>query len=199
MRYALESGREQRCVAVPGIAPALWQVQCAPCAVPQAVPDASVLGLRVAGPWSPMSCALGPPPPSPRVPRFPVGEGAQGIAGLGSWGPRWVCHAPPSSAREPFLSQAKCGERAAGQHCGGDDGGAGGQRDGSLRPLRSDCLRSGVCPAGVGQSFPVSAFCGMPGHALLGSANAETTPARAPAAAADRKQRPDATCEGKNG
>ena len=38
-----------------------------------------------------------------------------------------------------------------------------------------------------------------PTHQLLGSANAETTPARAPAAAADRKQRPDATCEGKNG
>ena len=36
-------------------------------------------------------------------------------------------------------------------------------------------------------------------HQPLGSANAETTPARAPAAAADRKQRPDATCEGKNG
>ena len=34
-----------------------------------------------------------------------------------------------------------------------------------------------------------------PAHQLLGSANAETTPARAPAAAADRKQRPDATCE----
>ena len=33
----------------------------------------------------------------------------------------------------------------------------------------------------------------------LGSANAETTPARAPAAAADRTQRPDTTCEGKNG
>ena len=31
------------------------------------------------------------------------------------------------------------------------------------------------------------------------SANAETTPAGAPAAAADRTQRPDATCEGKNG
>ena len=29
--------------------------------------------------------------------------------------------------------------------------------------------------------------------------NGEATPARAPAAAADRKQRPDATCEGKNG
>ena len=33
----------------------------------------------------------------------------------------------------------------------------------------------------------------------LGSTNAETTPARAPAAAADRKQQPDATCKGKNG
>ena len=39
----------------------------------------------------------------------------------------------------------------------------------------------------------------VPTRQLLGSANAETTPARAPAAAADRKQRPDATCEGKNG
>ena len=38
-----------------------------------------------------------------------------------------------------------------------------------------------------------------PAHRPLGSANAETTPAGAPAAAADRKQRPDATCEGKNG
>ena len=33
----------------------------------------------------------------------------------------------------------------------------------------------------------------------LGSANAETTPAGAPAAAAHRTQRPDATCEGENG
>ena len=38
-----------------------------------------------------------------------------------------------------------------------------------------------------------------PAHQPLGSANAEMTPARAPAAAADRKQRPDATSEGKNG
>ena len=44
-----------------------------------------------------------------------------------------------------------------------------------------------------------STFSTVPTHQLLGSANAETTPARAPAAAADRKQRPDATCEGKNG
>ena len=38
-----------------------------------------------------------------------------------------------------------------------------------------------------------------PAHQPLGSANAGTTPAGAPAAAADRKQRSDATCEGKNG
>ena len=38
-----------------------------------------------------------------------------------------------------------------------------------------------------------------PAHQPLGSANAETTPAGAPAAAADRTQRPDATCEGKTG
>ena len=42
-------------------------------------------------------------------------------------------------------------------------------------------------------------FSTAPTHQLLGSANAETTPAGAPAAAADRTQRPDATCEGKNG
>ena len=42
-------------------------------------------------------------------------------------------------------------------------------------------------------------FSTAPTHQLLGFANAETTSARAPAAAADRKQRPDATCEGKNG
>ena len=38
-----------------------------------------------------------------------------------------------------------------------------------------------------------------PAHRPLGSANAETTPAGAPAAAADRTQRRDATCEGENG
>ena len=42
-------------------------------------------------------------------------------------------------------------------------------------------------------------FSTAPTHQPLGSANAETTPAGAPAAAADRKQRPNATCEGKNG
>ena len=42
-------------------------------------------------------------------------------------------------------------------------------------------------------------FSTAPTHQPLGTANAETTPARAPAAAGDRKQRPDATREGKNG
>ena len=38
-------------------------------------------------------------------------------------------------------------------------------------------------------------FSTAPTHQILGSANAETTLARLPAAAADRKQQPDATCE----
>ena len=38
-----------------------------------------------------------------------------------------------------------------------------------------------------------------PAHEPLGAANVEKTPARVPAAAADRKQPPDATCGGKNG
>ena len=42
-------------------------------------------------------------------------------------------------------------------------------------------------------------FSTAPTHQLLRSANPETTPARAPAAAAGRKLQPDATCEGKNG
>ena len=42
-------------------------------------------------------------------------------------------------------------------------------------------------------------FRTAPTHQILGSGNAEMTLARAPAAVADRKQQPDATCEGKNG
>ena len=38
-----------------------------------------------------------------------------------------------------------------------------------------------------------------PGTPTMGLREWETTSAGAPAAAADRKQRPDATCEGKNG
>ena len=53
--------------------------------------------------------------------------------------------------------------------------------------------------AGDAQTAHHATFSTAPTHQLLGSANTEMTPARAPAAAADRKQRPDATCERKNG
>ena len=46
------------------------------------------------------------------------------------------------------------------------------------------------------QTAHPATFSTAPAHQLLGSANAETTPARAPAV---RTQRPNATCEGKNG
>ena len=49
------------------------------------------------------------------------------------------------------------------------------------------------------QTAHPATFSTAPTHQRLGSANAETTPAGAPAAAADRTQRPDATCEGTNG
>ena len=60
----------------------------------------------------------------------------------------------------------------------------------------STCQLLGAADA---QTAHHATFSTAPTHQLLGSANAETTPARAPAAAADRKQQPDATCEGKNG
>ena len=47
------------------------------------------------------------------------------------------------------------------------------------------------------QTAQHATFSTAPTHQLLGSANAETTPARAPAAAAGRKQQPNAACERK--
>ena len=61
---------------------------------------------------------------------------------------------------------------------------------------------SSICQllgAADAQTAHHATFSTVPTHQLRGSANAETTPARAPAAAANRKQRPDATCEGKKG
>ena len=49
------------------------------------------------------------------------------------------------------------------------------------------------------QTAHPATFSTAPAHQRLGPANAETTPTRAWAAAADRTQRPDATCEGKTG
>ena len=56
-----------------------------------------------------------------------------------------------------------------------------------------------VLGAADAQTAHPATFSTASAHQLLGSANAETTPAGAPAAAADRTQRPDATCEGESG
>ena len=59
-------------------------------------------------------------------------------------------------------------------------------------------IRQLLGPADAQTAHPAT-FSTAPAHQPLGSANAETTPAGALAAAADRTQRPDATCEGKTG
>ena len=57
-----------------------------------------------------------------------------------------------------------------------------------------------ILPGGGGGKRHIPPHSAQPRHTKpLGSANAETTPARAPAAAADRTQRPDAAREGTNG
>ena len=66
-------------------------------------------------------------------------------------------------------------------------------------PTTSTSAISQLLGAADAQTAHHATFSTAPTHQILGSADAETTPARAPAAAADRKQRPDATCEGKNG
>ena len=66
----------------------------------------------------------------------------------------------------------------------------------SVDPCRG---RGQLLGAADAQTAHPATFSTAPTHQRRGSANAETTPAGAPAAAADRTQRPDATCEGKNG
>ena len=83
---------------------------------------------------------------------------------------------------------------AAGQLCIDGPGGSTGDIG---RRMPHDARHSPVY-SGIG-SGKKGLRWGRGAHQLLGSANAETTPAGAPAAAADRTQRPDATCEGKNG
>ena len=72
-------------------------------------------------------------------------------------------------------------------------GGGGGGATASTSSIRQ------LLGAADTQTAHHATFSTAPSHQPLGSANAETTPAGAPTAAADRKQRPDATCEGKNG
>ena len=61
-----------------------------------------------------------------------------------------------------------------------------------------DGLRTEVCGQQKNSQTTPATTSTAPVHQRRGSANAETTPAGAPAAAADRKQRPDAAREGKN-
>ena len=68
-----------------------------------------------------------------------------------------------------------------------------------LRRMENTSPRRGRGGAADAQAAHHATSSTAPAHQPLGSANTETTPARAPAAAADRKQPPDATCEGKNG
>ena len=98
--------------------------------------------------------------------------------------------------------------------------GAGPHAHGNAARQVMDCLRTEVCGQQNSQTTPATtiktstppllgaadAQMAHPAtsstslaHQPLGSTNAETTPARAPATAANRKQQPDATCEGKNG
>ena len=78
-------------------------------------------------------------------------------------------------------------------------GGGGGWRVRCLTGDLSIALRGGVARTPAEGGGHHATFSTAPAHQRLGSANAETTPAGAPAAAADRTQRPDATCGGKNG
>ena len=77
----------------------------------------------------------------------------------------------------------------AGGGSGGRRGAAGGGGGRAIRQLLGAADAETAHPATSSTA---------PAHQPLGSANAATTPAGAPAAAADRTQRPD-TCEGKNG
>ena len=68
----------------------------------------------------------------------------------------------------------------------------------SPAPTSTSSIRQLLGAADAQTAHPATSST-APARQLLGSANAETTPAGAQAAAADRTQRPDATCEGKNG
>ena len=100
--------------------------------------------------------------------------------------PSVMCaNTPPHGAPRPW--DAPLGRLRGGPLMAGGGGGGG---TSSIRQLLG---------AADTQTAHHATFSTVQRRQLLGSANAETTPARAPAAAADRKQRPDATCEGKNG
>ena len=117
--------------------------------------------------------------------------------------PKGKAPAPPSSSESPTsLVLMAPGVRVGGEreHRGGHGagGGGGGQRKPSDDPRDNQHNPRYATYWGPQTAHPATSST-APAHQLLGSVNAQTTPAGAPAAAADRTQRPDATCEGKNG
>ena len=90
------------------------------------------------------------------------------------------------ASRTRKLSQARCGRP--------EDGGVWTAKTVKRPPQQPEILSA----ADAQTAHPATSSTAS-AHQPLGSANAETTQAGAPAAAADRKQRPDATCEGTSG
>ena len=99
------------------------------------------------------------------------------------------------------LSTAVGGGGRSDAGCGRPEDGGVGTAKAVTRPPQQPAhppIRQLPGAADVQTAHPATSST-APAHQRLGSANAETTPAGAPAAAADRTQRPDATCEGKTG
>ena len=97
-----------------------------------------------------------------------------------------------------FTTSANCGPGMRSNFCAppGMFGRWGGRGRGATTSTSS--IRQLLGAANAQTAHPATSST-APAHQRLGSVNAETTSARAPAAAADRTQRPNATCEGKNG
>ena len=112
-----------------------------------------------------------------------IDQGSQGggmIAGQWWDTPSWLSRGAPFPATETDPQGLACMRRRKW------GGGGGAPR------------RQPLGPADAHTAHPAT-FSTAPAHQRRGSANAETTPAGAPAAVADRTQRPNATCKGKNG
>ena len=99
-----------------------------------------------------------------------------------------------------FLDRYPSGLACPGLSCAGAWGGRGGQHahGSAVRHVVDDLDADGKWAASTAKRPPRQP-AQPPVLRLLGPANAATTPQGTPAAAADRTQRPDATCEGKNG
>ena len=82
---------------------------------------------------------------------------------------------------------------ACGQRCVGSKNSQTTPATTSTTPIRQ------LLGAADAPTAHLATFSTAPAHQILGSASAEMTPAGAPAAAADRRQRPDAAREGKTG